>query len=471
MNNGRTRRRKVGSAGRSRDIIIPHIRLPWSPEVSLPGWKVIVDIRPSRLVPIRRACCTGVLAISLALLSYRCDGGAPQASSYQELPASPPAAPPTTPPVPPGTQGVLIRPGESLQAAVDANPPGTTFLIAAGRHRQQTVQPKSGDVFQGQPGAILDGEGVTPHAFDGSNGANQVTIRGLIIENYAPALRSGAIRGSQDDKWTTEGWVVENCEVRHSGTSEGGGMGVRLGHRMVVRNNYLHHNDQYGVGGGGDGVLVEGNEIAYNNYRQLNSPGFGAGGTKFVVTRDLVVRGNYVHDNWGNGIWTDIKNRGALVEDNRVEDNAGQGIFHEIGYEIIIRNNVIKRNGHERGRWAYGAGILIGHSTGAEVYGNVLEDNYNGILGIQQQREDHVLDSLWVHDNTVIQRLGKWAAGVVPGEGNEAVFDRNLRFENNTYVLGPKREYFFWLNEPRTEDEWRMFGQDRGGEFTREGSQ
>ncbi len=420
----------------------------------------------SRLVRSRRAWCTILAGLSLALPSYRCDAGQPQAS-YQELPASPPAAPPATPPIaPPGAVGVLVRPGESLQAAVDANTPGTTFVIAAGRHTRQTVKAKDRDVFQGEPGAILDGESVTRYAFDGSNQASEVTIRGLVIENYAPPLRHGVILGSEDGKWTTDGWVIENCEVRYNGTPDGGGMGIRLGDRMVVRNNNLHHNDQYGVGGRGDGALIEGNEIAYNNYRQLNSPGFGAGGTKFVVTQGLIVRGNYVHDNWGNGIWTDIENRGALIEGNRVEDNAGQGIFHEIGYEIIIRNNVVKRNGHDRGRWAYGAGILIGHSTGAEVSGNLLEDNYNGILGIQQEREDHLLDSLWVHNNTVIQRNGKWAAGVAPSQGNEAVFEGSLRFEENTYILGPKEEYFIWLGEPRTAEEWRAFGQDLRGSFT-----
>ncbi len=403
-------------------------------------------------------------ALPFALASFGCGDSSPQANYFEELPDSPPATP--TPPS--QSEGVLVRPGESIQAAVDVHPPGTTFVIAAGTHRRQMIRPKSGDVFQGEPGAILDGEGVTFHAFEGSNGASRVTIRSLVIENYAPSYRDAAIMASNGGDWTTDGWVVENCEVRYSMTSDGGGMGIRVGEGTIVRGNHLHHNDQYGIGGSGEGVLIEGNEIAYNNYRRANSVGTGAGGTKFVHTRGLVVRDNYVHHNWGNGIWTDIENRDALIEGNRVEDNAGQGIFHEIGYAIRIRNNVVRRNGHDLGRWAYGAGILIAHSTGAEVDGNLVEDNFNGILGIQQNREGYLLDSLWVHHNTVIQQIG-WAAGVAPGEGNDAndsVFERTLRFENNTYVLSSNATYFVWLTDSRTAQEWRLFGLDVSGIFT-----
>jgi len=37
-----------------------------------------------------------------------------------------------------------INPGSSIQAAVDANPNGTVFLLRAGVHRQQAVRPKPG---------------------------------------------------------------------------------------------------------------------------------------------------------------------------------------------------------------------------------------------------------------------------------------------------------------------------------------
>ena len=64
---------------------------------------------------------------------------------------------------------VAIVPGQSIQAAVDANPAGTTFLIRTGTHRNQTVRPKQAQVFVGEPGAILTcAEDITGWAPDGS---------------------------------------------------------------------------------------------------------------------------------------------------------------------------------------------------------------------------------------------------------------------------------------------------------------
>ena len=46
---------------------------------------------------------------------------------------------------------VVIQPGESIQDAVDANTPGTIFLLAAGTHRlEKIVRPKMGNEFFGQ---------------------------------------------------------------------------------------------------------------------------------------------------------------------------------------------------------------------------------------------------------------------------------------------------------------------------------
>ena len=46
---------------------------------------------------------------------------------------------------------------ENLQTLVNNNPGSTTFSLAPGIHRLQSVIPKSGDAFVGQTGAILSG--------------------------------------------------------------------------------------------------------------------------------------------------------------------------------------------------------------------------------------------------------------------------------------------------------------------------
>lgn len=44
---------------------------------------------------------------------------------------------------------VTINPGDTIQAVVDANPPGTTYQFSAGIFRMQAIKPKEGDTFQG----------------------------------------------------------------------------------------------------------------------------------------------------------------------------------------------------------------------------------------------------------------------------------------------------------------------------------
>ncbi|MBW3660098.1 MAG: right-handed parallel beta-helix repeat-containing protein [Gemmatimonadetes bacterium] len=362
--------------------------------------------------------------------------------------------------------GISVRPGESVQAAVDANPAGTTIVLETGVHRRQRVKPKDGTTFLGQPGAVLDGEYATDYAFHGE--ARDVTIRNLVIERYAPGAQMGAIKaGGHDRDDGSYGWIVENVEVR-----ENDGGGIRIGHAMTIRNSTIHHNSQIGIVGVGDDVLVEGNEIAYNNHGKEFDYGWEAGGAKFVKTRNLVVRGNHVHHNWGPGLWTDIDNVDTLYEGNLVEDNADTGIFHEISYRATIRGNTVRRNGFDRaGDWAYGAGILVAHSPDVEVYGNLVENNQNGIMGIQQNRGGgahgpYTLDNLAVRDNTIVQTANQWAAGVAQDVGDKGVFSRNLVFDRNRYTLkGADARQFEWNNGQNGKDAWQGFGNDPNGSF------
>ncbi len=52
---------------------------------------------------------------------------------------------------------VRLEVGDDFQAAVDANAPGSTFIIASGLHREQKVIPRDRDTFIGEPGAIMSG--------------------------------------------------------------------------------------------------------------------------------------------------------------------------------------------------------------------------------------------------------------------------------------------------------------------------
>jgi hypothetical protein len=356
---------------------------------------------------------------------------------------------------------IAISPGQSIQAKVNSYPAGTQFLIKAGTYTKQRIVPKSGNAFIGEPGAILDGKNATAYAFDrdGKPFATGVRIKGLIIQNYASPDQHGAIMAH-----STTGWIVENCEVRYNKHA-----GIKLGNKMKVLNNHIHHNGQIGISGVGDSVLVEGNEIAFNNYQKTFPFGHVLGGAKFVKTRWLIVRGNNVHDNQGNGLWMDIDNIHALIEKNVSVNNSGAGFMHEIGYDAVIRNNTAKGNGYARD-WVTGAGILISASANVEVYGNTVLDNKQGIVGIQQFRTKNGVDyssnlkNLYVHHNTVRVKTSG-VTGIASGTSTLTYTSRNNRFVSNSYDLGSDTKSYTWMGSKRTKAEWQKYGNDVNGTF------
>lgn len=368
---------------------------------------------------------------------------------------------------------VLVSPGQSIQSAIDSKPDGSTFFLTAGLHAGQEVRPRTGTKLYAAPGAILDGQG---RQYCVHPTADLVELHGLTIKGYKPGAQYGAVQGgganASDGR---RGWLVEDCTIR-----ENDGGAVRLGHQMKVRRCLVTYNTQIGVTGIGDDVLVEANEISYNNPTRASDPGWEAGGTKFVLTNHLICRGNWSHHNVGPGLWTDWNNRDALYEDNVVEDNDQMGIFHEVSFDAIIRNNTVRRNGLAvpddkvwlgSQVWGYGAGIEIAASSDVQVYGNTVEDNWNGIMGIQQDRgAGHDLRNLDVHDNDIVVSKtmprdgsghGAYAAGIVQDTGDPAVFTgRNNRFHGNRYrLLDPALDAWTWNNQRLTLAQWTAAGQ------------
>jgi len=211
--------------------------------------------------------------------------------------------------------------------------------------------------------------------------------------------------------------------------------------------------------------MVEGNEIARNNYAGYKYD-WEAGGTKFSFTHNLVVRNNYVHDNGGPGLWTDLENVNTLYDHNHTQSNRSAGILHEVSYGATIRDNLIENDGFsDYGKstpW-YGAGIVIAGSSDVEVGGNTVRNCMNGIIGTQPRREPsrqgtpYQLRNLNVHDNTIVQNVGTAAGIVRAGAMGDDVFDSwNNRFINNHFQFADANaRYFAWKGAQLSYGDWK----------------
>ncbi|MER7176478.1 right-handed parallel beta-helix repeat-containing protein [Streptomyces mesophilus] len=277
------------------------------------------------------------------------------------------------------------------------SPPNTTFWLGPGTHtleadRYAQVLPKKGNTYLGAPGAVLDGSGTNQYAFSGS--APDVTLRHLTVQGFVAPHDQGVVNHDSAD-----GWVIE-----HNTVKDNSGAALMAGARQKVRANCLRDNGQYGLNAykSGDsitGLVVEGNEITGNNTGdwERRKPGCGCtGGIKFWAVNGADIRGNWVHDNRGTGLWADTNNNDFRIEGNVIEANDGAALIYETSYNAVITNNTIRRNnwiegrrGADRGDSFPFATLYVSESGGEprvkartdriEISRNVLENNWSGI--------------------------------------------------------------------------------------------
>ncbi|WP_217197414.1 right-handed parallel beta-helix repeat-containing protein [Streptomyces buecherae] len=358
----------------------------------------------------RRHRAWSAAPLALALLAAGCE-------SASDSPARPSGAPAPAPAV--GAAGAVARvcaepvagPAEApagavpvdpavvddLAAKTRGSPPHTTFWLRPGRHRLEPhryaqVVPKRGNRYLGAPGAVLDGRRTNQYAFGG--GARDVAIRHLTVQGFVAPHNEGVVNHDSAD-----GWVIEHATIQHNS-----GAGLMAGARQRVRANCLRGNGQYGLNAykAGDTIrdlLVEGNEIVANNTDdwERRRPGCGCtGGAKFWAVGGADVRGNWVHDNRGTGLWADTNNNDFRIENNVIEANDGAALIYETSYNAVIRANTFRRNNWVEGRREAERGddfpyatLYVSESGGEprvrartdriEIHRNVLEDNWSGI--------------------------------------------------------------------------------------------
>jgi len=466
------------------------------------------------------------------------------ATTTTTAPTTTTTAPTTTTTAVVDNRDATVKPGESMQKAIDNNPAGAKIVLKAGVHRVGSIVPKDGNTFVGESGAVMSGAVVVkgwtakdglwtvggqttpsdkwtkysgkacndekrlgsgtgscryPHilfldgkplkpvfskssvsagefyfdygndrlwidnnpdghtlelsvkkvAFDGLNRKN-VTVSNLTITMYATGLQTAAVTGGS-------GWRISGNTIRYNH-----GFGVKVGSGSKVTGNHIHGQGQGGVKvvNGAAGVLFEDNTIDYNGRGGVNMLWEG-GGSKFVKSVDLIVRDNYVHHNYGAGLWTDIGNKNTLYEGNTIKYNYGAGIFHEISYKAVIRGNKVESNGYKM----LIGGIYIANSENVEVYDNVLKNNKVGVLARQQGRGVNVVN-LKVHDNTIIKTSGTgYAAGLIVESGGDIYFtSKGNKFQSNTYLLDSAyKEAYHWKGDMRTRTQWVSYGNDTSG--------
>jgi hypothetical protein len=250
------------------------------------------------------------------------------------------------------------------------------------------------------------------------------------------------------------------------------GVGIRVNSNGLYERNRIYGNYQLGIGGSGTNIEVRYNEIAYNGI-QVNYFWEG-GGSKFAFTNGVNGHHNYVHHNYGSGLWSDINNDNTLYEYNTVEDNANNGIFHEISYDFIIRYNTVRRNGTDQQfpGWVEGAGIVVSNSGAGVVHDNTVADNWQQIMLFESARGTGdqgvwTTQNVTVRDNviTLASHLGSLSGrcGGIDTRGVPVLFNGTNVWQNNVHTLPNNgQNYFAWNNSEISDAAWQALGVTTG---------
>jgi hypothetical protein len=150
---------------------------------------------------------------------------------------------------------------------------------------------------------------------------SDVTVRGGVIEHCG--------NGCFDIQESTINWLIEDLECRWARIP----LSIRTVGGVTVRRARVTDGGRYAFTASSSPTLsLENVEIARGNYagygKRSLAP-YDEGATKITGSDDVLLRGLWVHDNDGTGLWFDFGNDRADVAESVFERNTGTNFFHE----------------------------------------------------------------------------------------------------------------------------------------------
>jgi parallel beta-helix repeat protein len=254
-----------------------------------------------------------------------------------------------------------------------------TFCLAAGTYElgANSLHFDGGDVIVGQPVTFgPKGEVNAPTAIHGT--ATTGVIQALTGQNTL----------------TLDGLDICCSPFLTGDNTSGRGINGNAGKlvNLTVLNSRIHGNRSVGIGGVGQGLIVDHSEIDHNG---TGNGGLDAG---IKTVHYAEVRNSYFHDNNPQGFWWDCDAPGGLIENSRFEAQGRAGIMVEISsgdsgsqhplptwgsYGFRITGNTV--DGNNTSHTTPYAGIYVTSSDNVNVDGNIAINN--GLPEIRVQND------------------------------------------------------------------------------------
>ncbi|MBI3150574.1 MAG: right-handed parallel beta-helix repeat-containing protein [Chloroflexi bacterium] len=203
---------------------------------------------------------------------------------------------------------------------------------------------------------------------DGTYTINQsgTILNPVVIDGNGHTAQCVKVKG---DYVTVTNFIVEDCESHAI---------LILGKHVVVENNTVRYN------------VTENGKVNCENLEG----GWGSGIKAERGSHDVIIRGNKVYENCGEGIAATMSYK-VLIENNTVWDNFSVNIYVDNAYHVKVFNNVVYCTGIYLREGKYPTGIAFA------------EESYEG-WGMQR------------HDNSAIEnQINGCDAGIVSWDSEE----------------------------------------------------
>ena len=241
---------------------------------------------------------------------------------------------------------IVVKDGESIQAAVEAASPGAVIKVMPGTYKETVYIDK-----------------------------DNITLSGVIEQGRYPVLEG---EGKLNDAvlYSGNGTTIENLYITHY---KGNGVMGQAGNNFIIRNNIVVDTGVYGI----FPQLGKNGIVSHNVISGIEDAAIYVGMSENV---DVVF--NHVFESVA-GI--EIENsRHSLVESNFIYDNTGgvlafitPGLPIKTCGDVLIRNNFIVGNNHENfaipgslvSNIPQGTGVLVMACDDVVVEGNIIADN------------------------------------------------------------------------------------------------
>ncbi len=273
--------------------------------------------------------------------------------------------------------GKQLSSSQDLASVAAATPAGTTFCLQKGTYNVSTpVKVQSNDKFVGvytsfpRPSVTTN---TAQQVFD-ANGSYGASIEGLRVE--------GAVG---------QKFCQPFC-----------GRGISGGTNLTVVDVRATENDNQGIGGTGDGLLVRDSELDNNGSAPFAEQDGSESAAGLKSVNSMTVVNSVIHDNYWAGVWCDLECGRFEVRDSTLLDNGRAAIHDEVSSgPAIFEGNIMKRNGGASYVWGHHGGILIVSSQNAEAYGNTFRSNNNYGIDVVEDSRSPVTGGVSIYDNTM----------------------------------------------------------------------